>query len=811
MRSGTFVHCPSARFLSRSSLAGVALAVALAAGVAPGSPREGRGADETAGEIASEAHDEAHDEANDEAHDEANDEAAVTQVAGEGADTATAGGDASGAAPENGPVTVRPIPTKLARHASHWAYQPIARPEPPAPRDTAWPRNDLDRFVLAELEANGLAPAPEADRRTLLRRAYLDLVGVPPTLDEVESFVADRAPDAYERRLEALLASPMYGERWGRHWLDVARYADSNGVDENIAYANAFRYRDWVISAFNDDIPFDEFLVDQIAGDLVPEPANPTADDDARTRGRIAALGFLALGPKMLAEPDKEKERVDVVDEQIDIVTKAFLGQTLSCARCHDHKFDPVSAADYFAIAGVFRSVSTFDNIATVGRVAQRPLATAAEIARMEAWRAEAGELDRARDEARSARDAARTARNAARLAAALERAAADDAGPTPAPFAAAMRAAIAAGPSPETRALDAAIAARRAHEATRPADFPRALAVREALRDGKPDETPIHDRGDHMSPTGAPIARGVPTVLEAALPGPVFPADASGRLELARWMADGENPLTARVAVNRIWTWHFGTGLVDTPSNFGVIGSKPSHPELLDWLARRFVADGWSVKAMHRLVMTSATYRQASAVAEPLPSTDPDNRLLSRFPRRRIEAEAIRDSVLATAGTLDREMGGSLLTAGDHAYVTNDQSGNAAKYDSNRRSIYLPVIRNAMFGLFTAFDYPDSSAPIDCRPRTVVAPQALFFMNAPFVEEAAATLADRLAASRALTADRIEDAFRLVLARAPHDDETARATRFVMELEVNGMPPRDALVRLCHALLSTNEFVTME
>ena len=765
------------------------MAVALAAGIAPSGVREGRLDDETA---------------------------PTEATAGASTDDATTAGDSASDAPP-GPVTIRPIPAKHARHASHWAYQPIARPEPPAPRDAAWPRNDLDRFILAELEANGLAPAPEADRRTLLRRAYLDLVGVPPSLAEVEAFVADPAPDAYERRVDALLASPMYGERWGRHWLDVARYADSNGVDENVAYANAFRYRDWVISAFNDDIPFDEFLVDQIAGDLVPEPANPTEADDERTRGRIAALGFLALGPKMLAEPDKEKERVDVVDEQIDIVTKAFLGQTLSCARCHDHKFDPVSAADYFAIAGVFRSVSTFDSIATVGRVAQRPLATAAEIARMDAWRAKAGELDRARDEARAARDAARTTRNAARLADALVRAAdaaadaTSGAPPVRAPFAAAMRAAIAAGPSPETRALDAAIALRQAHEATRPADFARALGVREALKDGKPDETPIHDRGDHMTPTGGPIARGVPTVLEAALPAPAFPADASGRLEFARWMADPENPLTARVAVNRLWTWHFGTGLVDTPSNFGVIGSKPSHPLLLDWLARRFVADGWSMKAMHRLVMTSATYREASAGAGPLPSSDPDNRLLSRFPRRRIEAEAIRDSVLATAGTLDREMGGTLLSIGDHAYVTNDQSGNAARYDSNRRSIYLPVIRNAMFGLFTAFDYPDSSAPIDCRPRTVVAPQALFFMNAPFVEEAAGAIADRLVAAAPLTETRVREAFRQTLARDAHEDEAARARRFVMELEVNGMPARDALVRLCHALLSTNEFVTME
>ena len=244
------------------------------------------------------------------------------------------------------------------------------------------------------------------------------------------------------------------------------------------------------------------------------------------------------------------------------------------------------------------------------------------------------------------------------------------------------------------------------------------------------------------MQPTGDKIARAVPAVLERVLPGPIFPADSSGRLELARWMADSENPLTSRVAVNRIWTWHFGTGIVDTPSNFGVIGSKPAHPELLDYLARRFADGGWSMKAMHRLVMASATYRQSSATHTALPEHDPDNHLLTRFPRRRVEAEIIRDAVLATSGDLDRSVGGTLLGIGDHDYVTNDQSGNGAKYDSNRRSIYLPVIRNAMFGLFTAFDYPDASTPIDCRPHTVVAPQALFFMNAPFVETAAMKIA---------------------------------------------------------------------
>jgi hypothetical protein len=729
------------------------------------------------------------------------------RVLGVAACVAAAGLLAAASSDDTLPAPPRPLPEKTARYAAHWAYQPIAHPAPPVVADASWIRNEIDLFILARLEKDALSPSPEADRRTLLRRAYLDLVGIPPTAAEVAEFERDRAPDAYERRVEALLASPMYGERWGRHWLDVARYADSNGVDENIAYANAFRYRDYVIGAFNADMPFDEFLVEQLAGDLLGEPANPTAEDDARTRGRLAALGFLALGPKMLAEPDKEKERVDVVDEQIDVVTKAFLGQTISCARCHDHKFDPVSHADYFAISGVFRSVSTFDNIATVGRVAQRPLATAAEVARAEAareaWRGRARELDAARDAAAQADRAARGALALARLLDHLADPRGD--GAAPALFARAAR--EAALPSATKAAHAEAMQLRAAHDSARPDELPRVLVVKEA----KVDETPIHDRGDHMQPIGEVIARAVPAVLERVLPGPEFPASQSGRLELARWMAHPENPLTARVAVNRIWTWHFGTGLVDTPSNFGVLGSPPSHPELLDWLARRFVADGWSMKAMHRLVMTSATYRQASASREALPASDPDNRLLSRFPRRRVEVEAIRDSVLSVAGTLDTTMGGSLLAVGDHDYVTNDQSGNAARYDSPRRTVYLPVIRNAMFGLFSAFDYPDASMPIDCRSRTVVAPQALFFLNAPFVEDAAQRIAADLSAREPSAEARIREAFRRTLAREPDLRERELSHDLLADLGRSGLSQKESLARLCHALLASNEFLTME
>ncbi len=695
----------------------------------------------------------------------------------------------------------RPLPEKTAVHASHWAYQAVKNPKRPRVQNSAWVRNEIDSFILARLEQEGIRPAQEAPRRTLLRRAYLDLLGLPPTAEEVESFEQDRSADAYEGRIEALLASPRYGERWGRHWLDVARYADSNGVDENVAYANAYRYRDYVIDAFNRDMPFDEFIVEQLAGDLLPEAPVPSPESDARARGRIAALGFLALGPKMLAEPDKEKERVDVVDEQLDVVSKAFLAQTVACARCHDHKFDPISQADYFALSGVFRSVSTFDNIATVGHVAQRPFATSAEVERVRVWKERAQALDGVLNGAQVALRRVEHNEFAQRVHDAITKERADW-------FSLALDAErTAQAPLPVREAYLTARADRAIHEQSKPAELPRVLVVKET----KVDETALHDRGDHMSPTGAVIPRAVPAVLERTLAAPTFPSNASGRLELAHWIADEQNPLTARVIANRLWAWHFGAGLVDTPSNFGILGGRPSHPALLDFLAQRLVANDWSVKSMHRLIMTSATYRQASTTHTTLSSSDSDNRLLSRFPRRRVEAESLRDAVLWTSSTLDTTMGGTLLSSADHDYVTNDQSGNAANYDAPRRTVYLPVIRNAMFGLFTAFDYPDASTPIDCRSRTTVAPQALFFMNAPFVEEAAKRIGAIAHQAGAQPKEQIRAAFRATLARSPDTHEIAASEVFLSELTQDGLSSDDALTRLCHTLLSTNEFVTME
>jgi len=943
----------------------------------------------------------------------------------------------------------------------HWAFQPMADPVPPEVRDAAWARNEIDRFVLARLEAEGLAPAPEADRRTLLRRASYDLLGLPPSADEIERFAADPAPDAWEREVERLLASPHYGERWGRHWLDLARYADSNGLDENLAMGNAWRYRDWVVRAFAADLPYDRFVTLQLAGDLLPEP-----EDEDALRDQLVATGFLVLGPKMLAEQDKEKLQMDVVDEQLDVAGQAFLGLTLGCARCHDHKFDPVSQRDYTALAGIFKSTRTLANLGFVSRWNQRELASRARVeeraqrvADRDASRAEVkallaeGEQElrgRAQDElaryllaaqgatgtallveaedfsrgnlnvdrssygserspivhtnqpgtqfveydltfaaparlrleVRYAAEASRpvritldgtpvaeaalsettggwglgaqrwhrvalldvrSGRNVLRLerevdfphvdqlllvpAATLEDdawlAAAPEAGglapaylrgwvvrlesaargrdpllglwarfaalpeadfeahaaeiaeapgtnalvaalarglaPTslrelagryqtllgtlelagaaePAPPAVAELRTLLHGPEapfalrpeeletllPEERreALVAARARLAEREAAIGPPFERALAATEAEA---PVELPIFVRGSHLNPGDEPVPRGFPEVLTAVLPAAPIPAEHSGRLELARWLTDPEHPLTARVMANRVWAGHFGEGLVRTPSNFGRRGAAPTHPELLDWLARTLVRDGWSLKALHRRILTSATYRMGSVPAPEALERDPENRLMAHAFRRRLDAEAVRDSLLAVAGTLDRARGGTLLTAGDGDYVTNDQSGDQGRYDAPRRSLYLPIVRNAMYDFFSAFDYRDPSLPVDQRPSTAAPAQALWLMNSPLVLSAARRVAEDLAAEVPAPAERIEALYRRALGRAPRDEERRAALAFLerttspaptagaVEAAAEAPAPGLAWRALAQTLFLTNEFLYID
>ncbi|AMV40032.1 PSD1 and planctomycete cytochrome C domain-containing protein [Planctomyces sp. SH-PL62] len=675
-----------------------------------------------------------------------------------------------------------------------WAFRPPADPTPPAvsasdPASTP-PGDDLDRFILAQLEAQGLKPAPPADKPTLIRRATFDLTGLPPTPEEIDAFLADDAPDAFERVVERLLASPHYGERWGRHWLDVARYADSNGLDENVAHGNAWRYRDYVVAAFNRDKPYDQFIVEQLAGDLLPK-----TDPVEVQHERLIATGFLTLGPKVLAEVDKTKMEMDIIDEQIDTLGRAVLGLTLGCARCHDHKFDPITAADYYALAGVFKSTKTMESFATVARWHENTIATEPDLARKAAHDAEVAaaraEIDRL-------------------VAAADEQ----------------VRAGKAEGATlpekleplypEETRARIVKLRADLAALEKAAPVMPSAMGVAE----GTPTDVAVHIRGSHLA-LGAVVPRRAPQVFNEASP-TSFGGTQSGRLELARWLVEPDHPLTARVMVNRIWRWHFGRGLVSTTDNFGVNGALPTHPELLDWLARRFVDGRWSIKAMHRLIMLSATYQMSSDADPQALQKDPEDRLYWRWDVRRLEAEEIRDALLAVSGALDETMGGSLLQVENRAYFFDHTSRDKTGYDTRRRSLYLPIVRNHLYDMFQLFDSTDANVMNGDRATTTVAPQALFMMNSDLVIQSARELAaDLLARPESDDADRLRRLYQRTYGRTPTTDESRRDLAFLDRFErlphdgpggsggSKGEPSRpEAWQALCQVILASNEFV---
>ena len=952
-----------------------------------------------------------------------------------------------------------------------WSFQPVRDPAAPEVKDASWPKGDIDRFLLAALEAKGLRPAPPADRRTLLRRATFDLTGLPPTPEEVDAFLHDPAPDAFAKVVERLLASPRYGERWGRHWLDVVRYADSRdsrGIGSPDDITEAWRYRDWVVAAFNRDLPYDKFVRDQLAGDLLPGDG----PEGFNAEGMIAT-GLLAIGEWGTGDADKEKMMTDIADDQIDVVGRAFLGLTLACARCHDHKFDPIPTADYYGLAGIFLSTHILPDpgAKTAGSPMLRtPIAPKATIAAAERHAARIAELEQSIKSAAEARaaalararlpetsrymvaawDLARTpgqapadfaaarglrpevlarwvaylglggddgrllARSTANVAGVsgvygwdgpedcpnavintndaeqavttyrlpprsvsihpgprsavavswtspiagvvsvrgkladgnpgcgdgvgwslahrrggtttplaggefdnggmqaieagekltgvavavgdvirlavrprenyfcdttavsltiarvdgpaeswdlaadvapdplggghgnphadrlghpdvwrfTELASDDRSRPDPALAAwdraalAADRAAIeaaargvqeaidrepagalakaltspagpfradAAEPDDATKALQAELATLKASP---PPPIPVALV---AVEGGVPNsahagihDARIHVRGSYQR-LGEVVPRHFPRIVAGDEP-PSIPAG-SGRLELARWLTRPDHPLTARVMVNRIWQHHFGAGLVRTPSNFGKLGEPPTNPDLLDSLARRFVASGWSIKAMHRAVMLSAAYQQSSLAPPETLRADPENRLFGRMNRRRLESEAIRDNLLSASGRLDLAMGGP----------------SYRDFSTPRRTLYSMTIRSDRSSFGPLFDAADATAIVDTRTVSTVAPQSLFLMNHPFALEQARALARRLA-SEGLKDDegRIRRAYLLLYSRPPGDDEVAVGRSIVGKLRASG-PDERAWAAYCQVLMCTNEFIYVE
>ena len=652
-----------------------------------------------------------------------------------------------------------PFPPEVAakarhRDPEHWSFQPPRPQSPPHVRDANLSGTFVDDFILQALETKQLSLTAPADPRTLFRRISFDLTGLPPSPESIEAFLHDENPDAYERAVDRLLSDPAHGERWGRHWLDVARYADSNGLDENICHGNAWRYRDYVVAAFNSDKPYDRFLREQLAGDLLPFA------DDVQRREQLIAVGFLAIGPKVLAEVDEAKMQMDIIDEQLDTVGRALLGLTLGCARCHDHKFDPIDTADYYGLAGIFKSTRTMEHYRKIARWHENELPS----------------------------DDARRRKSEYEATVAAKKAEVD-----------------AATDDATKKKLQEALTALQ----KTPPDLPTAMGA----VDAKVEDVAIHIRGNPLK-LGEVAPRHTPVVLRGPSP-PAFSPDRSGRDELSQWLVDPQHPLTARVFVNRVWRQHFGRGLVASVDNFGLLGEKPSHPELLDALATRFVGDQWSVKKLQREIVCSETYRQGSSPSAAALAADPDNRLFSRAAVRRLEAEAIRDSLLAAGDGLDRTLGGPVIKVKHREFLFDHTSKDLTDYSSPRRSLYLPVVRNNTYDLFALFDFPDAATVNGDRTTTTVAPQALLMLNSPLVNQAAAAFARRLLAENSDDEVRLLRLRAIAFGRPATADELATDRAFLNEVEHRLAHMPDAAAReqqawslLCQTVLAANEFL---
>jgi hypothetical protein len=683
----------------------------------------------------------------------------------------------------------------------HWAWQKPSRPTPPAPADPAWSANPIDRFVFAKLAAAGLKPAPFATREQLIRRATFDLIGLPPTPAEIDAFVGDSSPDAWEKVIDRLLSSPHYGERWGRHWLDLARFAESNGFEFDEVRPNAWRYRDYVIRSFNADKPYDRFIKEQIAGDeMFPD------DPDALT-----ATGFNLLGADMTDASDQKQRRQNTLNDMTETAGLVFLGMTIGCARCHDHKFEPIPQADFYRLQAFFTpAVFRLD----------LPAAGAAERAAFDAAMAEYLKLTAAvRGSIADIEAPHRAALYAAKLATLTEEARA--AHQTPEEKRTAEQTALAAETAPllvitRNQVVARMSAPERAHhkslseelrkfDAKKPSQ-PVVIGMqnaRAAPRTFLLERGELSEPGDEVKP-GSPIVMTVAGKAPAAeLPGNAGPA--GRRAVLAGWLTDPGNPLTARVLVNRLWSHHFGRGIVATPSDFGVRGSPPTHPELLDTLAVEFVAGGWKIKSMHRLMMLSATYRQSTKASPEALAADPENKLFSRMNRLRLEGEIIRDALLFVGGRLNTKMGGPSVFPPVPADVLKGSKGwttSPDPADHTRRSVYIFARRNLRFPFLEAFDLPDSNLSCPKRERSTTAPQALALLNSTDVTASANALAGRVATEAKTTDEQIALAFRIALGRRPSEAEAARCREFLTQ---------SPLSELCRALLNVNEFVYLD
>jgi hypothetical protein len=676
-------------------------------------------------------------------------------------------------------------PTYDKLRKEHWAWQPLREANAPPVKNTAWPGGSIDRFILAKLEAKGLNPATDADRLTLLRRVTFDLTGLPPTPQEIDAFLADRSTDAFSTVVERLLASPAFGEQWGRHWLDVARYGESTGSGRNVPYPHAWRYRDYVIDAFNADKPYDRFIREQIAGDLLP-----AASDDERDQQRIAT-GFLALGVKDVNQRFKVRFIMDNIDEQIDTISRSVLALTASCARCHDHKFDPIPTADYYALAGIFHSTDLCAGVRNKmggGGMDYYDTGMLLELG-------QSRPLDpKVADRIAEAKKAVEVAR--AEFEAMRGKAAGTGGGAQPK---------VAAARQKMNRLQNELLSM------TDPAAQGRAaLGVREGKTIG---DTQVRIRGE-AEKLGPSVARGFLSVVNVPNAARINPSQ-SGRLELAHWLTHEKNPMTARVMVNRVWHHCFGRGIVSSVDNFGITGDVPTHPELLDYLAADFMQQGWSVKKLVRSLVLSRAYQQSS-MANGDRTVDPANRLVWRHSPRRLAAEEIRDGMLSAAGTLDRHRPEASPAKELKVMEMRNNGPEAGRIDkeaqaSLHRGVYLPLIRGLTPRGLEVFDFASQGTVTGSRDTTTVATQALYMLNDPFVRQQSRALAERLLRDSSDDAHRMDAAYRLTLGRSATAKEVARVREYLAEYPATGQEPGNAKTAawasFCQALVGSAEF----
>ncbi len=646
-----------------------------------------------------------------------------------------------------------------------WSWQPLSVVSPPRVQSVSWARSDIDRFILAKLEEKNLKPAPFADRAALLRRATFDVIGLPPSALEIEDFAKDNSPDAFAKVVDRLLASPRFGERWGRHWLDVSRYAESTGMSRNFVYYYAWRYRDYVIAALNADKPYDRFVTEQLAGDLMPFETPQQHDQ------QLIATGFLAIGPKDYNEKNQQQFLMNNVDEQIDATGKAFLATTISCARCHDHKFDPIPTAEYYSLAGIFKSTEELPGLDNRGRLLKKY--STAKYLHLAGFSPDELKDDGADDYAKLK----------------------------------------GATPGQKLKNLATLRAKITNPSGTAPKHFAMGVADSKTVGDAK-----ILVRGE-IDQTGDTVHRGflnIPCVSHGLQIG----EKESGRLELAAWVTNPTNPLTARVMVNRIWGHLFGQALVKSVDNFGFTGDRPSHPELLDHLAAQFMKNGWSVKQTIRQIMLTGTYQQSSAFDKLKFAVDPENALLWRQNQRRLEAEAIRDAILTASGKINLiPPGGSVtLNFPEIPIDIAKKLGNMGDVMSNFgiRSVYLPVYRNDVPAVLEVFDMADPNVVDGRRDVTTVAPQALFMMNSTFAVSQSKSMVERLANSGAKTdTARVDLAYTLTFGRPASSAERDRALAYITNAVRDARARNEDAVKaqttgwagFCQALFASAEF----